>query len=64
MENVKKMSTLIKPQMVKENELVEGYCSSGYSTNGTTVSCASGYSRSWTGSVSGGTQQHDDDILL
>lgn len=64
MENVTKMSTLIKPQTVKENELVEGYCGSGYSSSGGSVSCASGYSKTWYGGTSGGTQQHDDDILL
>lgn len=55
---------LVKPQKIQNEELVEGFCQSGYSSGST--SCGSGYSYTnpWWGSTTTESDSNDADEVL
>ena len=64
MKNNKKFKELVKPQMFDQNEIsnnVTPFCSSGYSTTSSGMTCDSGYACGWTSVTS---PEEGDDILI
>ncbi|HYF29704.1 MAG TPA: hypothetical protein VD993_01150 [Chitinophagaceae bacterium] len=51
---------LVKPQKINQEELVQGYCGSGYYKSATSVACQSGYSCNQTAV---GSVPEDFDVL-